>query len=119
MGRSSRRLLWFLSVPARDCWKCLTQFTFHFYAQNHYESNLTYSAKQSIYNVCSRVKGIGVVCDADHSHPLNSEVKNAWLCTSTPTIHLHAVVLISAQGELYLYFNHSMMCFSLTNMSSG
>jgi len=31
--------------------------------------------------------------EADHSTPSTSEVKNAWSYTSTPPVHLHAVVL--------------------------
>jgi hypothetical protein len=31
-------------------------------------------------------------CEADHSSPSNSEVKNAWNYTSTPSIRLHGVV---------------------------
>jgi len=31
--------------------------------------------------------------EADHSPPPSAEVKNAWICTSTPPIRLHGVVL--------------------------
>jgi hypothetical protein len=31
--------------------------------------------------------------DADHSLPSSAEVRNAWIYTSTPPIHLHGVVL--------------------------
>jgi hypothetical protein len=31
--------------------------------------------------------------EADHSLPSSVEVKNAWNCTSTPSIRLHGVLL--------------------------
>jgi hypothetical protein len=34
-----------------------------------------------------------LVCEADHSPLSSTEVKNAWSCTSTPTICLHGMVL--------------------------
>jgi len=40
--------------------------------------------------------------EADHPTPLNAEVKTAWSCTSTPTVHLHGVVLSKAQEQLYI-----------------
>jgi hypothetical protein len=31
--------------------------------------------------------------EADHSPPCSTEVKNAQCCTSSPSIHLHAMML--------------------------
>jgi hypothetical protein len=31
--------------------------------------------------------------EADHSSPSSNEVNNTWICTSTPQIRLHGVVL--------------------------
>jgi hypothetical protein len=37
------------------------------------------------------VKWLGY--EADHSPPSSAEVKNAWIYTSTPPVHLHGMVL--------------------------
>jgi hypothetical protein len=44
-------------------------------------------------------------CEADHSPPSSSKVKNVWSYTSTPAVHLHGMVLSyeKAQGQFYLY----------------
>jgi hypothetical protein len=41
----------------------------------------------------SSFPGGKVGCDADQSPPSSAEVKNAWICTSTPPIRLHGMVL--------------------------
>jgi hypothetical protein len=43
------------------------------------------------------------VREADHSPPSSVEVKNEWSYTSTLPIHLHGVVLSSAQGQFYIF----------------
>jgi hypothetical protein len=46
------------------------------------------------------VKWLGHV--ADNSSPSRAEVNNTLSCTSTPSIHLHGMVINEAQGPLYL-----------------
>jgi hypothetical protein len=43
-------------------------------------------------------------CEADHSHPSSTEVKNAWICNSTPQYAFKAWCSVKAQGLFYLTF---------------
>jgi hypothetical protein len=47
------------------------------------------------------VKRLG--SEADHSPPSNTEVKNAWIYTSTPQYALMAWCSVKTQGQPYLY----------------
>jgi hypothetical protein len=52
-------------------------------------------------------------CEADHTRPTGAEIKETWIYTSTPPIHLHCIVLncLSRETTLPFYGNQSSEIF--------